>query len=100
MKQRISETLEFRGGQADCRICCGKCGHALALAGQSWKPHAALSTVPVRDLPGAASAVHRDIVFRRFCCPACGTLLDCETALPEDPFLDDVVAAPRFTPRE
>ena len=29
----------------------------------------------------------------RFACPQCGHLLDTETALPEDPFLEDVVAA-------
>jgi acetone carboxylase gamma subunit len=94
MKQRISETLEFRGGTGDYRICCGKCGHALAPAGTNWKPLAVLSVVPVGQLPGASSAVHPEVVFRQFCCPGCGTLLDCETALPDDPFLNDIVAAP------
>jgi acetone carboxylase gamma subunit len=100
MTRRISETLEFRGERRDCRICCRKCGHGLAPAGHSWKPHAALSVVKVGDLPGASSAVHRDVVFRRFCCPGCGALLDCETALPDDPFLDDVVASPSSTHQE
>jgi acetone carboxylase gamma subunit len=91
MNRRISETLEFRGAE----ICCGKCGQALAPAGTSWKPFAVLSAMPVGQLPGASSAVHPDVVFRQFCCPGCGTLLDCETALPDDPFLDDIVAPQR-----
>ena len=31
------------------------------------------------------------VVLRRFACPGCGALLDSETALPEDPFLNDVL---------
>ena len=31
--------------------------------------------------------------LRRFVCPGCGALLDTETALAGDPFLDDVVEA-------
>jgi len=42
-------------------------------------------------LPGAGMNVHPDVVLRRFCCPKCGHLLDTETALPEDPFLEDIV---------
>jgi acetone carboxylase gamma subunit len=84
---RISPTLTLTGGQ----ICCNGCGCALAAAGQSWKTHAALSTVPVRDLPGAGSGLDQQVVLRRFGCPKCLRLLDTETALPSDPFLEDVV---------
>ncbi|MDB5999601.1 MAG: Acetone carboxylase gamma subunit, partial [Rhizobacter sp.] len=31
------------------------------------------------------------VVLRRFSCPQCGGLLDTETAMPDDPFLDDVL---------
>ena len=31
------------------------------------------------------------VVLRRFSCPRCGHLLDTETALPDDPFLEDLV---------
>jgi acetone carboxylase gamma subunit len=89
MNRRISATLEL---QRD-RICCRSCGEALAPAGTSWKPHAALSELPVASLPGAPSATHAEILFRRFSCPKCGSLLDSETALPADPFLDDVIDA-------
>ncbi len=83
---RISESLLIAKG----KTACVACGHALAKAGTSWKPHAALSTRPVRSLPGAASAIEERVVLRFFSCPGCGALLDTETALPEDPFLVDL----------
>ncbi len=90
--RRISETLELRRNGAAEEICCRACGHALAPAGTSWKQKAVASSRPVREIPGASSAVHAEVVFRRFCCPGCGRLLDSETALATDPYLDDVVA--------
>ena len=89
MKKRISETLFIESG----KICCAACAHPLAPAGTGWKNAATLSTVPVRTLPGAGSDVEPRVVLRRFACPRCGHLLDTETALPEDPFLEDIVAA-------
>lgn len=86
---KISESLVIAKG----KIACTHCGHALAKAGTPWKSHAALKTQPVRSLPGAALAIDERVVLRHFSCPGCGALLDTETALPEDPFLDDVPAA-------
>ncbi len=88
---RISETLEIREKGAARHICCRGCGHALAPAGKGWKPHAVLSALPVRTVVGSSSAVDDRVVFRQFSCPHCGGLLDSETALPEDPFLEDIV---------
>ena len=85
---RISMTLERRDG----RICCVACKGSLAAANESWKARAALSELPVARLPGAGLGVDRDVVIRQFSCPACGVLLDSETALPGDPFLEDVVS--------
>jgi acetone carboxylase gamma subunit len=89
MKKRVSECLFIEGG----RICCAGCAQALAPAGRSWKEKATLSTVPVSTLPGAGSNVDPRILLRQFCCPRCGKLLDTELALPEDPFLEDVIVA-------
>jgi len=50
-----------------------------------------LNVTAVARLPGAGLGVDPDVVIRQFCCPACGALLDSETALPGDPFLEDVV---------
>ncbi|MTA22323.1 MAG: hypothetical protein F2573_01915 [Actinobacteria bacterium] len=60
-------------------------------AGTSWKSGAALSRTKVIDIPGSTSSTHPDVEIRHFSCPACGALLDSETALPEDPFLDDIL---------
>lgn len=85
----VCATLATKAG----RIVCADCGHALADAGTPWKRNAALTSVAVKELPGAASAVDVQVVLRRFACPGCGSLLDTETALPGDPFLDDVIRA-------
>jgi hypothetical protein len=63
----------------------------LASTNERWKKKVALSTIPVATLPGAGSNIESRVVLRRFSCPHCGRLLDTETALPEDPFLEDVV---------
>jgi acetone carboxylase gamma subunit len=89
MRRRLSENLFAESGQ----VHCASCAHALAPVGKSWKNAAALSAIPVAKLAGAATNVEPRVVLRRFCCPQCGQLLDTETALPEDPFLEDVVAA-------
>ena len=85
--QRISESLCVD----DERICCSRCGQPFAPAGKPWKEYASLTTLPVAALPGAGSGVDAQVVLRRFACPGCGSLLDTETALPGDPFLDDIV---------
>ena len=87
MKKRVSASLFANNGQ----ICCASCSAPLAPANASWKKKAALSTVLVGALPGAGSNVESRVVLRRFACPRCGHLLDTETALPDDPFLEDLV---------
>ena len=84
---RISETLFVEPGQ----IACNTCAVPLAPAATSWKPKARLSTVTLTSLPGAGSAIESQVVLRKFACPHCGSLLDTETAMPGDPFLDDIV---------
>ena len=87
MRARVSEALELSQGM----ICCRGCGHELARAGTPWKPAAALDEVPMRGAGGVAYSAGPEVLLRRFCCPGCGALLDCETALEGDPFLDDVI---------
>jgi acetone carboxylase gamma subunit len=84
---RLSMTLERHDG----RTCCRSCKTPIAAVTESWKARAALNIMGVAHLPGAGLGVDREVVIRQFSCPACGTLLDSETALPGDPFLEDVV---------
>jgi acetone carboxylase gamma subunit len=88
-RRRVSRTLAEQGGRIVCIACDGPVG----VAGQPWKSNAALTVIPVHAMPGAPLAPQPQVVLRRFCCPTCGALLDTETAMPEDPFLDDVLEA-------
>ncbi len=87
MSQRISRALVL----SDAAIRCAKCGHEIAPAGQPWKPGATLREVPMQGAGGQAYSSGDEVVLRRFSCPSCGSLLDSETALPGDPFLEDIV---------
>ena len=87
---RISPTLavtETDGGKA---IVCLGCGARIGPAGAPWKSHAVLRERPIGDQDGIGNSDHR-VVLREFGCPGCGALLDTETALDGDPFLDDVL---------
>lgn len=85
---RISLTLVRWNGH----ICCASCQGRIATGADSWKEHAALTEVPVVSLPGAGLGVDRQVVIRQFSCHTCGALLDSETAISGDPFLEDVVS--------
>ena len=84
---RISPTLVATDGM----ICCSGCGHQLAKVRTSWKVAAGKTEVPFQTQPGASAGLHPDVVLRQSSCPQCRRLLDCETALKGDPFLEDVV---------
>jgi acetone carboxylase gamma subunit len=89
MRARVTESLFAEHGN----VCCASCAHVLARVGQSWKKAAAVSSIPAAKLPGAGNNVEPRTLLRRFSCPHCGHLLDTEVALPEDPFLEDVVVS-------
>jgi acetone carboxylase gamma subunit len=94
MNNRISPTLSWKSNGQGKLICCTRCGHSLATVGQEphWKHAANLAETPVVSLPGWSSSVHEKLLLREFSCVGCGSLLDSETALPEDPFLYDTVS--------
>ena len=87
MNRRMSSSLEI----ADGRVACRGCGHALGPAGEPWKPAASLSETPMRGAAGIPYRGGERVLLRRFSCPGCGALLDSETALPGDPFLNDIL---------
>jgi acetone carboxylase gamma subunit len=91
----LSATLEIaenagEGGRGPVIRCVG-CGHKLGPAGKPWKQAARLDETPMRGAAGAPYSTGAEVLLRRFYCPNCATLLDTETALPGDPFLDDVI---------
>jgi hypothetical protein len=94
MSRVISPTLEIRATGEGERICCRACGAPLVAAGRPWKPAAKLQEAPMRGQAGTAYGGGSDkVLLRRFSCGGCGALLDSETALPGEPFLEDIVRA-------
>lgn len=87
MSTRQSRTLIIDNGST----CCALCKKAISSAGHPWKSSTNIVITKVKDIPGSTSSTHPDVEIRQFTCPGCGALLDSETALPDDPFLDDIV---------
>ncbi len=88
MSTRISASLVVNEGG---EIACVACGHALGPSGKPWKEAAHLSEAPLRGAAGEPYSNAANVLLRRFFCPGCAALLDSETALAGDPFLNDIV---------
>ena len=91
MNRRISRALVLVDTKDGAEIHCAKCGHAIGPGGQPWKPGATVREVSMRGVGGQAYTSGEKVILRRFSCPNCGSLFDTETALPGEPFLDDIL---------
>ena len=87
MTTRQSSTLVISNGFT----CCSQCLAEISPAGKPWKRSTSVSITKIVQIPGSTSSTHPDVELRHFACPNCSALLDSETALPDDPFLDDVL---------
>lgn len=79
--QVLGESLEI---DAAGRYRCRQCEHDLASNATNWKWWAATEELPVGPEAIGAPILarpQRDLVFRRYCCPGCGTQIDTEVAL-------------------
>ena len=85
---RISATLVVDDAR---NVACKACGHTLGPAGEPWKEAARLHESSMQGAAGEPYTNAERVLLRRFYCPGCGALLDTETALAGDPFLNDVV---------
>ena len=84
--RRLSEYLQqTEAGATQCTWC----GHEVAPAGVDWKEQAALSRSPVSRAGPLRTG--KGFVLIEACCPNCGTLLDTDLALGDDPPLHDRV---------
>jgi acetone carboxylase gamma subunit len=93
MSHPISPKLVIRRIAGSDKICCTDCGHVLAASGQPWKRSSIVSEIPTDKLACEATTGNpAETILRLFVCKGCGTLLDTETALLNEPFLDDIVA--------
>jgi N-methylhydantoinase B len=88
--RRLSEYLQLA---ADGSTQCTWCGEAFAPPGARWKDHAVLSRTPASKAGPNRSDAY---LLVEACCPGCGTLLDTDVALGDDPPLhDDVRSWPK-----
>ena len=88
MSTRISASLVVN---ENAEIACMACGHALGPSGEPWKEAARFSETTLKGAGGEPYSNAANVLLRRFYCPGCAALLDSETALAGDPFLNDVV---------
>jgi acetone carboxylase gamma subunit len=88
MSTRISASLVVN---ANAEIACMTCGHAFGPSGKPWKDAASFSETTLKGAGGEPYTNATNVLLRRFYCPGCAVLLDSETALAGDPFLNDVV---------
>jgi acetone carboxylase gamma subunit len=87
-----SPTLQIRTLPEGNRICCARCGYALAHPGLAWKQATIVREIPTDELSGeVVTGEPAETILRQFICRGCGSLLDSETALPGDPFLEDTL---------
>ncbi len=83
---QLSQTLCIKEGS----ICCSHCDHKLDDQEKNWKYAANLDEQNLREL-GSPYSTGDKVSLRKFSCPGCGSLLDSEIAMPEDPFLEDLL---------
>ena len=92
MSHPISPKLAIRSIAGSEMICCTGCGHALAPSGQPWKQSSIVSEMSTDKLVcEVTTGSPAETILRLFVCGVCGALLDTETALLNEPFLDDIV---------
>jgi acetone carboxylase gamma subunit len=92
VKTYTSPTLQIATLADGDRICCARCGYALAQPGGPWKQATIIREVSTDELTREPSTGEpAETVLRQFVCRGCGALLDAETALPGEPFLEDTL---------
>ena len=87
MTQRVSEYLEIDDGHTKCR----KCGHDLGASKDNWKNGAICREGPMDGAGGAPYRSAEFVLLRLFICPGCGRQLGTETAVKDDPYLEDIM---------
>ena len=80
------------GGQsapvAGAPVTCKHCGQSLGGTDGNWKESVSVQETPMHSLGGPYSS-GGDVLLRSFSCPGCGILVDTETAMQGDPYLND-----------
>jgi N-methylhydantoinase B len=94
---RATENLAVRGSGKSARWCCASCATDLGPVSQNYKAGCVRSDLAIQSSNPVVGDPKRFIdplpQFRQFCCPGCGTLIENEIAVAEDPVLRDVELA-------
>ena len=85
---RMSRTLNILDSNGKRFITCSKCDKNIASADESWKQKAVRQDQVMNSF-GEPFSAGDEVIIRSFACPACGTLLDTEIAMKDDPYLED-----------
>lgn len=73
------------------QITCDNCDYEFCSSKDFWKDFAYVNEVPLAGVGGKPYTNGSSALLRTFYCPSCATLLDSETALAGDPYLNDIV---------
>ena len=92
-KKRTELVAQRKNGEqpapvAGAPVTCKHCGQALGGTDGNWKESASVQETPMQSLGGPYSS-GGDVLLRSFSCPGCGILVDTETAMQGDPYLND-----------
>ncbi|HEX7969970.1 MAG TPA: acetone carboxylase subunit gamma [Stellaceae bacterium] len=103
---RVTENLLVRRDGKTAHHCCAKCDTDLGPTSDKYKDHCLREDNPIQASSPLVGDPKRFIddepVFRQFFCPGCGTLIENEIAVAQDPVLRDieVVADERLLQRQ
>lgn len=94
----VSPALVVRSNGKGRHFACACCDADLGPVSENYKSHAVRKDQPVEKsnplIGDPARYVDAKVWFRAFHCPNCGTLLDTEVAVGEDPVLHDMQLCP------
>jgi len=90
----VTENLHLRKNSTGYRYCCARCSADFGPSDDNYKDACVCQTLPLSDanplIGDPQRFVDADPVFRQFICPACGSLVETEICLRDDPPLVDI----------
>jgi len=85
---KISASLKVNKNK---QIACDNCDYEFCSSKEFWKNFSYVNEVRLTGVGGKPYTNASSALLRTFYCPSCATLLDSETALAGDPYLNDIV---------
>jgi N-methylhydantoinase B len=89
----VHEYVVAKDDGANRVLACAKCQAVLADYHGDYKAGLCVSETSVEIIPRGGNPrdfLDEDMVLRRYCCPACQTLMTCEVARRSEPILQEI----------